>query len=579
MPAILSCNVQGVCTVKGMPLISQSDERLKLSAFMPAGKVTADCYDASICTVANAALANRDKTRLGNPSRRTLEFDSMQASTVQGTSIPREINQLAWQCKPAGTDKAFYFTEVLLDFDETAVPPPYSGASRVLKTSPDGVTFREWMTPATTFLTNDYVRDLLEHDFIPMLGFHWVNPIATKRWDGWSVRLQAQSTHKVVVSGFRPGAFPLRINDVGTGTVMWARIVSGLGEHPLGHVDAKGSAVTELDWGGLPSRLLLEYEGENDPAVVKVIGQIDALSLDWTAPAQAFQVTWGKGWTHLVPFTTGNVPAAPAFIAYNAATGGIHLDRPIPTGSQSLLSATIAKGYTQLAVYSFEGHAHLLAHDGVSGKTGFYAIADDLGGSNLAVQKEYQWGANVFTQIVPFSLNGLPHVAVYGAATGELHLDNLTAKEFGIRAILAWRKNLSSIISFYLNGAPHLLGVNAADGTVAIARLSGSGAIAGKGETDNLFMDEIWSHTWAKGWSLAAVPAQGLPHFVAYNSVTGDLHFNRIRPHGRGADILSIGKIAPGFTSLMGTRVGNETRVLLYSTGSGSMVMLRAIPF
>ena len=92
-------------------------------------------------------------------------------------------------------------------------------------------------------------------------------------------------------------------------------------------------------------------------------------------------------------------------------------------------------------------------------------------------------------------------------------------------------------------------------------------------------MDEIWSHTWAKGWSLTAVPARGLPHFVAYNSATGDLHFNRIRPTGRGADILSTGKISTGFTHMMGARVGNETRILLYSWASGKRVMLRAIPF
>lgn len=572
--SILSCDAQGVCTVKGMPLILQSDDRLKLSPFMPAGKTTADCYDASICTVANAALANRDKTRLGNPTRRTQEFEAIQASTVQGTNVPREINQLAWQCKTAGTDKAFYLTEVLLDFDETAVPPPYSGGSRVLKTSQDGATFREWMTPATSFLTNDYVRDLLEHDFVPMLGFHWVTPIATNRWDGWSVRLQAGGTHKVVVSGFRPGPFPLRINDVGSGTAVWARIVPGIGEHPLGHVDAKGVAVTELDWGGLPSRIRLEYEGDSDPANIKVIGQIDALSLGWTAPAQVAQPTWRPGWTHLVPFTD-----ARTFIAYNAVTGSINLHRLTTNGSQIELTSTIATGYTQLATYSLDGQTRLLAHDGKSGKTRFYAIADNLGASDLTVQSEHQWAANVFTQIIPFSLNGLPHVAVYAAATGELHLDYLSANGYGIRAILAWRKGLSSIIPFNLNGAPHLLGVNAADGTVAIGRLSGSGAIAGQDPSYNLFMDEIWSHTWAKGWSLAAVPSRGLPHFVAYNPATGDLHFNRIRPHGRGADILSVGKIAPGFTNLMGARVGNETRILLYSVSSGKMVMLRAIPF
>jgi hypothetical protein len=84
-----------------------------------------------------------------------------------------------------------------------------------------------------------------------------------------------------------------------------------------------------------------------------------------------------------------------------------------------------------------------------------------------------------------------------------------------------WTAGWSSLVPFQLNGVPHLLSYKIGDGTVAIDRFNPDG----KATT------ELWRDTWTAGWS-SLVPFQlnGVPHLLSYKIGDGTVAIDRIDP-------------------------------------------------
>jgi len=81
----------------------------------------------------------------------------------------------------------------------------------------------------------------------------------------------------------------------------------------------------------------------------------------------------------------------------------------------------------------------------------------------------------------------------------------------------------------------------------------------------------LFEGTWASGWSHLMPCASG---FIAYNSSSGEATFNRIRADGAGSDILSKGKWAPNWSHLMPFQFGSSgSGYIAYNSSTGAVTV------
>ena len=245
---VLRCKTRDVddCIVRNMPLINQGDPRLD-NDVKDAGNW--GCYDTSILTVILTALANRDDS-FSALSGRIKELDSIQADAAN--KIPKEVKQLSWMYsivkeadKQAQTSNQnvfkLYFPEVLASFNigkvvESVHAPkcdPYKyGTSDMCEeasifpslANEFANSFRQFL-PGTGGLKtwdNNSITQKMKDGYALVVAYGRYTPmtITTPLPGGGSktrIEFQKTSQHKVVFSGFQPGAYPLQINDVGNG--------------------------------------------------------------------------------------------------------------------------------------------------------------------------------------------------------------------------------------------------------------------------------------------------------------------------------------------------------------------------
>jgi hypothetical protein len=261
--------------------------------------------------------------------------------------------------------------------------------------------------------------------------------------------------------------------------------------------------------------------------------------------------TWSKGWTHLMPFILGG---RPHFIAYNATTGEVHFDRLHKppdglyeiTGYDTLMKSTWGTGWSQLMPFTLNNKPHFIAYNSATGEVHFDRINDD--GKGFAILVKSTWGTG-WSQLMPFTLNNKPHFIAYNSATGEVHFDRINddGKGFAILMKGTLGTGWSQLMPFTLNNKPHFIAYNSSTGEVHFDRINDDGtgfAILMKG-------------TWGKGWTHLipywhwddAMKQKWM--FIAYNSATGEVHFDRINDDGKGVDIRWKENWAPGWSLLM----------------------------
>lgn len=570
MTKMLSC-AGGVCAVNGMPVINQGDARIAKSTY---GKgITADCYDASICSLVLAALANRDLTALPTPSGRTKLFDQIPATE----GIPKELNQLAWLENNAGTSQAFYFPEVLADFgplfQTSPDPRVYIPDDDVVFTSDHGATFRDFVSPATTHITNEYVKQLMDNDFAVMLGFLWTTPTADA---GGKVTFTLGGTHKLVVSGYRDGAYPLRVNDIFDANQQWTRLVPlSQSTRSFGAAGVTQDALDASALAPLPSRFYLEFENFTEPTrPVCVITQIDAVSLNWRPPQRTLNWHWGAGWTHLMPFDGGGQYY---LLAYNSNTGDVHFDKFTAAGSQTVWSGKWGQGWTSFAPFTWKNEPHLIAYNRNTGVVHFDHVRPDLKGSYTVWSGVWAKG---FTHLSPFVIGGEPHFIAYNSDSGLVHFDRIGSDLHGsfTRFEYTWAAGWSTFMPFILEGEPHFIAYNMSNGTVHFDRIGRQGQLGGAKAGNDLFLDIRWKATWGAGWThFVSLVWDGLPHFFAYNSQSGDIHFDRVGKDADGYTPLWTGTTSKGFTSAAPFVLDQKPYIVLYNQASGEVAYLSAI--
>jgi hypothetical protein len=592
---MLDCNTQGVCLVRNMPLLSQSDWRIDNDVESKMGP--AGCYDACITTAAITALANRNPGSI-TPTGRSAEFDAIKGEVLtSGAVIPKEIKQLSWAYrkamihqeaakKPENKGKPipqpYYLHELIADCHEIQQgcdPRTYGNCAIV--TNAFGAAFRDWIGEET-HLTNEYLQDLIQAGFAVIIAFYRFQPTATQLPSGkWKVTFDhprassgnpQPSPHKVVASGFQPGGYPLLINDVGDGQRRSAKLVSGMWSRPFGSSAATGGSIEQVEfrpqWSG-SRRTYLEYSGANGPADnAFFIEHVDAVSLEWQPPRQVWWGRWGAGWTSFMPFTMGKHPC---FIAYNATTGEVHFDRVAASlnGSETAWAWHWGTGWSSFMPFIPAPGAgpHYLVYNAATGEVHIDRIRADLQGP-VSVWAG-RWGTG-WSHFVPFGHEGRHHFIAYNASTGLVHIDRLHTALNGseTRWEGGWGTGWTDFVPFDYQGRFHFIAYNANTGLVHIDRLwPGLNGSEGRAVGD-----------WATGWQLTKVLYSGMPHYTAYNRRTGSLHFDRLNSNAQGSSTIWNTTISPRDTHAMPFKLAGKSYQLRYDTQSGSATFHRFTP-
>lgn len=526
------------CTVRNMPMLLQTSNQLDtdVTAHGPGG-----CYDASITSVAVAALANRSTGRALVDRSRT--FNNITAGNngatppVTTTKAYEQLSQVyRWADAPDNVFQPFHFPEIVADiiqgttgtarrFPAGCNPNTYGSCSWYTGTyAPDTVAagFRDF-TANTSHVTNAYFKGLMNQGFAPMLAYIRYVPVRRangSRWDMTFTRVTPAGAdlHKVAVSGYQPGAFPTRVNDVGHGRAMDVNITNDVNAIPSWDGVAPQNVVNWYFPNGLSRQSFVYYNPAqlaNQP--IMFLELVDALSLGLPSSGpirQVFDGGWGA-WTTLMPFKMNGLPHQ---LAYNSSTGAVHFDR-------------------------------------------FYANAN--GAETLW---SYTWGSG-FSHFAPYYIGGNPYFIAYNAATGAVHFDQFPSNLQGpiIHAVGTWPAGVTSITPFAWGSNNYMLLYNKNTGAVRYERMNADG----KGSTT------MWSGTWGTGWTdFAAYDIGGTPHLVAYNSSNGTTHYDRVPTNFSGVQILAVGSLPTGLKLSTLDHVGPPTFVG-HKTSSGATSIYR----
>lgn len=558
------------CAVRNMPLLSQMSALIDptVAAYRPVG-----CYDTSISTLRLAALDNRGA--IGAPVGRTAQFEALTGGNELRnnvpTFIPREYRHVSRQYRPQaiGGEAPLGLAETLADFGAIQQGcNPYDNTSCRIASNARGVAFRDWdIFPSTgDHLTADYVRSRLRD------GYNLI--VAYQRFDAAFNANRVTFTlgagvpwHKVAISGFRPGAFPLRINDVGSGTVRFARFTSSPSDRTYAGRTA-AQATAGIAWpNGLARQMTLQYEDDNPNGQALFVEEVDGFRLGEEAPSrQLWSGTWSAGWSVLAPFELAGVPH---LIAYNPVSGAVHFDRfwSAGNGTQTLWSSTLGAGWTHLVPYAIGGQPYFVAYDSASGAVHFDQVRADLQGPNVLATAN--WGAG-FTTVAPFTHDGQSYFLLYNKTTGAARHVRVTANGSGSTTVWSgtWATGFTHFTPYRVEGSPQFLAYNRDTGLAHFDRVYAS--LAG--------VDVRGQGTWGTGWAAhAAVTTDGLGAVTVYNPTTGEAQVLRSWGTGRGVDVAWRETWPTGATNVVPFRLGAQACELLYNASSGA-VSTRTVP-
>ncbi|MFO0609190.1 MAG: hypothetical protein U0324_38860 [Polyangiales bacterium] len=568
------------CAVRNIPLLSQSTALIDPAV---AANMASGCYDASMATVRLTALENRGA--IGAPAGRTAAFDGlvtgMEARGLLYISIPREYRHVSMQYWPqivanppvTGlparpsyfpsniTYGYFGLNEVIRDYGPIHQPCngyTYAASDSCISASNSrGISFSDTMNTSTgDHATDEYVRSRLRDGYNLIVAFQRYSPKISLT--GTVSFVQMNSPHKVVVSGFRPGAFPLRINDVGSGTVRFARLINTppTGTHQGVAIPAGAFEILPNIRGRQP-----RLEFEDDPTgPVQFVEHIDGLRLGVEAPSHAlYSGVWTSGFTRIATFETSG---GPHLILYNAATGATQFSWLYPSGNGALAiwNGTWATGWTHLATYPTDSGTNVVLYNAATGNAQFQQVrADRLGATSLG---SAAWGTG-YTTVEPFAVNGIRYVLLYNATNGAVRYMRMDASGASatVKWSWTWGAGLTHFTSATLEAEPHLLLYNNATGAMQFDRVL---------PTLNGVMPHF-EGTWAQGWSRqAAVIGDGLAAFTLYNPTTGATQVVRSRPDGAGLDMAWSATWTAGATHLVSYHLGAQPAELLYNATTGA---------
>jgi hypothetical protein len=236
------------------------------------------CYLTSLTTISIAVLANTDAT----PTSRVATFNAITANSLFPGS--KHYNQLLWQYRlwadilqPNKADPKKPSPGAFLGFDELAADLTPNGHATI---------------PEVDNLSDAGLIDAMKHNKLTMLSYTRYRPkaVLTLTKGIYTVTLEQFGQHKVAVSGFQPGSFPVTVNDVGDGKMRRAHIARALSNLKWSFKGPSGPnkpvSVAAIKWDPkFVNQPMLVHEGTdqialNDPdAQIIIIDGIDEIAM------------------------------------------------------------------------------------------------------------------------------------------------------------------------------------------------------------------------------------------------------------------------------------------------------------
>ena len=201
-------------------------------------------------------------------------------------------------------------------------------------------------------------------------------------------------------------------------------------------------------------------------------GRIDTGSM-----TQLSGQTWGKGWTHLMPFTLG-ANEAPYFVAYNSLTGGANVARINAQGTAAPTVPAVpwSRGWTLLVPFRLSGVQYMLAYRGASGEVKIHRITGS--GDSVSFTNVFHdtWRTG-WTHIVPMTHNGAVHLLRYNQS-GWAKFDKVNPGGAGVTTLgySLWSKGWSVFSPFTIGGKGHVLVYKTGSGQARVLKLNDDGS-------------------------------------------------------------------------------------------------------
>lgn len=567
----------GACTVRNMPLLLQTDPRVDVDV---ANMGPAGCYDASVTIVDSTAIANRLSTQALH--NRTLTWNNISAGNNGGSpplATSKQYEQLSQEYRWAkqfqgGTPNVqpFHFPELVSDFSGTALrypaacdPKIYGSCHWYTKVQANdfvGVGFRDFVSTAS-HMSVDYIKTIMNEGFIAMVAFQRFVP--RKTWDaglgGWTISFTLDSQHKVPISGYQPGTYPLRINDVGSGARANVTLTEDVSIVPT-YDGVNWFDVKRFDFPGGVSKTLFRYEpvGASDGKVF-FVQHIDALSLGLPSAGPVRQVwsgTWSTGFTTLMPFVAAD--GQPAQLAYNTNTGTVHFDKFFANaqGANTVWSFTWGTGFSHFVPFYVNGKPHFIAYSTTSGDIHYDEFPDNLQGPIIHKIKNLAAG---FTSATTFKMGAENYLLFYSKNSGAVRFEHLTADGHDSTTIFTsfWGTGWTDFHPYEIGHYPYMVAYNSGAGTVHYDRLP-----------ENLNGSATLTEgTLGTGLTLAALAFPGPGHFVSLSS-SGSFKVERLELDGTNAGVTWTATLLSGATSIVPFRKDGKSYVLLYNNTNGA---------
>jgi hypothetical protein len=280
--AITDTHNNFVLDSKGMPFTAASKAQEQLSV---------GCYITSQVTVIMTSIANRAESvpltgqtalfnALGTQGGKIGDNPLVGRTRLPG-NLPADLQKLLWQyehhfiaeyinhTKPIGQQVRYlYFPAVvsdvsggLQDVSCDLINNGYCGTGEITGLNGNGHALVNWK-PTATDPTNESIKALMEADRVVLIAYGRYAPTTSydPKSNTLTVSLAKTSQHKIAVSGFQPGKFPLLINDVGNGQRYKVRLSSDLASLKF---TARGAGL----FGGLTRRVRYEFKDSKGNAV------------------------------------------------------------------------------------------------------------------------------------------------------------------------------------------------------------------------------------------------------------------------------------------------------------------------
>lgn len=260
----------------------------------------------------------------------------------------------------------------------------------------------------------------------------------------------------------------------------------------------------------------------------------------WNVEGQSTTAAWVQGansWFKDLTLMPCTLERLPFLLCYYEPDGELSIKNFKRDQSMGLIDWNKKDGPLELKVgtgralvpFELGGDTYLLNYDATGGKARLgrlgvqFASFDPPSYVDFVSHKpvwEKDWTAG-FTQLMPFVLEGVPHLLCYTAGSGSATLKrwngDINTQDLWTNTALG--TGLSALVPLTLQGVPCFLSYKTSDGTTTLLRWAPDGTCS-----------PVWTQVLATGLAFMPFVFQGVTHFLAYNATSGATTLSRLNP-------------------------------------------------